>query len=319
MTRRDPPLGHDGGVGFLGRALLVVTAGGAAAVLAACGASGTGGGGSSGPPSPPATSGSASASPSVPATRTPSTTTPVAGDAATLTVDYVGGLAPTPMNESVPWVSLWSDGLAEQRGAAVTVYPPPALPSVMVSHVDPAAMPRVLETIADGLTGLPEDFGYPPTADVPSTVVTWRGAGEEHTWTVLSLGVGDDQASDGVTPEQVQARQQVTRVVDYATAVASGDVEGVPVSAQEPYEVPAWYVWSVPMESTDSSVLPRDWPLSPLPVADGWSCQVVEGADADEVTAVMTGAYTTTPWISRKRPFSIRLRPLLPGDPDTCP
>lgn len=318
-------LGHDGRVTATGRILLTCVAGCAAVMLAAC-ATPTGGSGDASPTGTGATGssgapGSATPDPSGPSPQSSGTGGPGGGEPAVLTIRYVGGLVPPMMRESVPAISLWRDGFVVQPGAQIAIYPPPALPAVMSAQVEAAAMPGVLDTVAAGLDGLPDDFGYPPTADVPATVVTWRADGGEQVWTAASLGVGDDVPSEGVTEEQVRAREQLTRVVDYAQAVAAGGVEGVPVSAQQPYAVPAWYVWSAPFqESGEPAPEPVRWPGPPLTGSEtAWGCQVVTGEDVAVVTEALTTAVATTPWKSGGSRWTVVVRPVLPGEPDTCP
>lgn len=275
------------------RRVLVVVA---AALLAGCAA--PGGGSSSGSPA--------------------STAAPVDLEQAVLTIERVGGLVPENLRHEVPLLSMWTDGLIVQPGAQIEIYPPPALPAVMSSQVDPAAMPGVLATVSDGLAGLADDFGTPPTADVPATVVTWRSdEGAAQTWTAASLGVGDEEPAPGLTAEQILNREQLTRVVDYALAVAAGSVETVPVTDTGAFAPAAWAVWSAPYVPVgDQPQEPQKWPGPPL----GEGCQVVTGPAATEVTAALTAANALTPWRSGGQRWSVTVRPMLPGEPTTsCP
>lgn len=240
-------------------------------------------------------------------------------DALVVQVDRTGGFLPGGAAfSSLPSASLYGDGRVITPGAQIAVYPGPATPSVFTGQLD---VPRVQDLVDDGLEVVAEeDYGQPPVADAPTTVVL-VGAGERRrvarAVALDEAGDGPVSAAGGLTAEQRDARERlrayVREVEDAATTAAT-----------QPYDAQGWAVLALPygeptpVEGPGAAEL--DWPASPLaegePVGTG-RCVVVTGEELEQVRDAATQASQETAWRSGGEVWRLAIRPLLPHE-QTC-
>ena len=238
-------------------------------------------------------------------------------DALVAQVARTGGFLPVGAAfSSLPGVSVYADGRVITQGAQIEVYPQPALPSVHVGELDRAQVQRLVD---DGLAVVEpdEDYGQPPVADAPTTVVV-VGAGEQRevaSALALDETTGELAPSDvGITPEQQQARQALSEYVDRLRTAATQ----VPA---ERYEAPAMAVLAMPYGElapvNDAPPQQLDWPGPAL--ADGepsgpGSCVVVTGEQLAAVRSAAAEASQETAWRDGGQVWRLAFRPLLPHE-----
>ncbi len=108
-----------------------------------------------------------------------------------LRIEYTGGfVAPEALLQRYPSFSLYGDGTVITQGAQIEIYPQPALPPLISTHVDEEGIQRILHAaIAAGLDGPDVTYAGIPIADAPDTVFTLNLDGRTHTTTVTALGM----------------------------------------------------------------------------------------------------------------------------------
>ena len=77
-------------------------------------------------------------------------------------------------SRACPQMSIYGDGTVITQGPQIAIYPGPVVPNLLVRKLDEAGHARrCSQTAVDaGLVGPAPDYGQPPIADVPDTVVT---------------------------------------------------------------------------------------------------------------------------------------------------
>lgn len=238
-------------------------------------------------------------------------------DALVAQVARTGGFLPVgEAFRSVPSVSMYGDGRVITQGAEIQVHPGPALPPVFVGELE---RERALQLVSDGHAVVDEaqDYGQPPVADAPTTVVV-VGAGEHRE--VVSVVALEETAGesapggDALTPEQREARD---RLLAYVRRLEGAATE-VPA---EPYQAQAMAVLAMPYGElapvNDAPPQQLDWPGPPLeegqPSGPG-RCVVVDGEQLDQVRAAAEQASRETAWSAGGQLWRLSFRPLLPHE-----
>lgn len=256
-------------------------------------------------------------------------------DAPLLTVEQEGGFVMMGHDfASVPMVTVYPDGRAITHGPMIAIYPGPALPNLQLSELSEDEVAELVDAARDA--GLLQEvtYGDPPTADVPTTVVTLRVEGETYVHTAPSLGVGDgtmprgagddtlegDPAAGedmaGVSEEEQAARQALSDFIATAQDMAA-------TGAQESYRADSFAVMArvategaqePTADGIERQVAP--WPLA-LDLATASECVVVDGADAQTLREALVDANQLTLWEQDGQTYEVWFRPLLPGE-DGC-
>lgn len=240
-----------------------------------------------------------------------------APNALLLRVEYSGGFVPVEtIFTSLPLVSVYGDGTVITQGPQIAIYPGPALPNLQVRKLDQDGIEALLRAAADaGLTGPALDYGQPPIADAPDTVVTINV--NDQTYRHSANALGDFGGGDlGLTPAQTKARAElaafVSSVTDLATLVGSEHI-----TAEEPYDISAWRlqanrVDTLPTGEPAPTVKP--WPVAGLTLAGIGPCTAVTGDQAAAVTGVMEQANQLTYFTEGGVTYHVLARPLLPDE-----
>ena len=257
--------------------------------------------------------GSAGAAPAT----TPSTSLPDDGGLA-LRVAYVGGfVTPQITATQLPLVSVYADGRVITEGPVAAIYPGPALPNVLESHIEPDQVETFAQRALDAGVGQDIDYGRPNVADVPSTLFTVVTADGPKTSEVYALqpGLFSEGDDGGITDRQAAAREPLGQLLDDLTSAAA-------TGEEQPYEPEA--IAAVASEYVETEMLPAAeevaWPGPPLPGEPldeglGLACVTARGDAADAVVEAAAGANATTPWTDADgNRWSLVLRPLLPDE-----
>lgn len=253
---------------------------------------------------------------------------PTGAEDVVVEVTEEGGFLPAGVALTrLPSLRATGDGRASTLGPQIAIFPPPALPNVVVADVDLQALLQAADEA--GLLDDPPDYGEPPVADAPTTTVTITAEGRTVVHAAPALGVGDEV--DGLTPDQREARRRLTAFLRAAhgLAVAHGE---------ERYEAPAFAVWAAPaaggaaggddddgaggggVDGGDDGPAPAvvPWPLADVELAGAAGCVVVDGLAATTLRAALADAHQLTRFVQAAVVYEVWARPLLPGD-DGCP
>ena len=175
---------------------------------------------------------------------------------------------------------------------------------------------RSSQTALDaGLVGPAPDYGQPPIADVPDTVVTINVNGK--TYEHRANALGDFGGGDmGLTPAQADARDAlagfVTSATDLETLVGSEHI-----TAEEPYDITGWRLRATVADSLptgEPAPTIKPWPVTELPLASIGECTAVTGDQAAEVTSTMQEANQLTYFTEGGVTYQVLARPLLPDE-----
>jgi hypothetical protein len=289
-------------------------------LLAAC----TSAPGASTPPASPGSSQAPSASPAPSGTPTaspsPSATPSGVPNASQVVVriEQLGGfLAPQATLQMYPSVAVYADGRVITQGPQIDLYPGPALPNLLVTHITQHGLDQILQWAQDaGLTGEDRFLGrpMPDAGNIVFTVVTADGV--RHTTTVADLTGSDAEIT------------AVRRFQDVMLNLRSWLADDI-ASDETPYVYDRLRVISSP---ADPNTLPdpglattRDWPLAPIDtlgqpmtIGEGFRCAVIAGDDLATLLPAAQEANQLTLWQSGDQLYQLILHPLLPDDED-CP
>jgi hypothetical protein len=259
------------------------------------------------------------------------TSTPRPGDVDELVLQVSSCCGFTPYEwvlRNVPGVSVYRDGRVITSAPIPAIYPGPAMLPLNESHIASSKLDELVKLVTDaGLAREPIDFGQPPVADAPSTMLTVNVGGKFVTQTANALGI-DDGVPGTMTDTQRDARRRLQAVVN-----AVGDAVHAAGSTPRAYSPTAISVYVRPSDAASSGEpKPNElrWPLATdlagvQPDAAGsgqYGCLAVTGADARQLLVVLnTGATETTRWKLNDKPIStsnpaynLVLRPALPGE-----
>ena len=239
-------------------------------------------------------------------------TSPYPPDALVVQVVRSGGFLPIEHAfGSLPSVSVYGDGRVVRPGAQAAIHPGPALPSVQSGRLEPEQVQQLVEdgraAVRDG-----EDYGEPPVADAPTTVVTVQGGDDRATAVARALDALPGGPEPGVTAQQQSARERLSAYVRQVEQAADEAVS-------EPYRATRLAVLALPFASLPGSESPAPepvpWPGPPLEAQPGGApgCVVV----GEQVRAAAAEATSETAWADGGRLWRLAFRPLLPHE-RTC-
>ncbi|MGA5299063.1 hypothetical protein ACPCHT_04000 [Nucisporomicrobium flavum] len=237
-------------------------------------------------------------------------------DGLVLRVAHTGGfVGPDALAGRLPELSVYADGRMIFEGPVTAIYPGAALPNVQVRMISPEQVRELVErAVAAGVrTGT--DLGQPGVADATTTEVTVvTAAGEQKVAANALREASDDDPL--LTPAQRQARAKLQDFLDRADKLAAGP-------GAQPYrpEILAAIVtpWVEPGDDLPARPAGKEWPGpalpgEPLTPALKLSCVTATGDQLDAILAAAKDANAQTPWISGGNGWTVRFRPLLPGE-----
>lgn len=277
--------------------------------------------------------GTASTSPpqSAPPSASPSPTGIVHGTGASdLLVRYeiAGGfIAPQALLTRYPMLSIYGDGTVITEGPQPAIFPGPALPNLIVTHVSEAGLQKILGFARDaGLFGPDQSFDAVNIADAGTAQFTVVAEGNKHVISAYGLTEGtDDPGMDpAVAAARAKLRAFVTRVSDL-----SGTLGADYLGSETRYAVTKARLIVSPGAPQGGDTGPQQtivWPLATkleafgeaFPIGPETRCGIVEGNDIATLLPLLERANAATPWVSANRQFTVVVRVLLP-DESGCP
>jgi len=232
-------------------------------------------------------------------------------------VEMTGGFVPVEtVFTNLPVVSVYGDGSVITTGPQVMIYPGPVVPNLLVRKLDVTGMQAVLTAAQQAgiLTG-PIDYGHPPVADVPSTVVTVNVNDQAYTQSANALGM--DEASSGLTQAQIDARAKLSTFVD-----SMSDLETLVganhIGPEQPYTIAGWRLRAtvtdqLPTGEPAPTVVP--WPVTSVPLASIGECgAVTDRTTVTQVTDTLSKANQLTFFTDGGKTYQVLARPLLPDE-----
>lgn len=220
----------------------------------------------------------------------------------------------------VPQFVLYADGRLFQVGAQIAIFPAPLLPPLLVGTLTEEQIHEVLAAAAEAGLASGTDATYGPgmVADAPDTLFTVWGP-------------------DGVTRTQFGAFGLEQTFPDPAEALARADAQAfvdrlvmLPVADAGPYVPSAFRLLSIPYPDLEDELTqePVAWPgttslatAGTLVIPDypeSGRCIVITGDEAAAVWPALANANELTPFVSDGAEFRLVIRPLLPGEPESC-
>jgi hypothetical protein len=244
-------------------------------------------------------------------------TRPWGPDEVVVQVTVAGGFVPVDVAVTVvPVVTVLGDGTVITPAPVTAIYPGPAMAPLQSVTVPQRTVDDLVQRAGDlGLLDGPLEFGQPPVADAPDTVVTIVTGGRTHSHTANALGLEGVAAGprSGVSERAAANRQALQAFVDATRGLPPGE------SAWTPESVVASVLGEYRPEPELPQV-PRPWPLAQPPITTGatFPCTLVAGADTPVLLEALARANARTPWLVDGTAYSIAFRPVVPGQPG-CP
>ena len=232
-------------------------------------------------------------------------------DSVLLIVRDEGGFVPVEFAVGQgPRLVLLRDGTLIAPGPQIEIFPQPLLPNYQSTHLDEETMLFVFEEL-DAL-GFPEidvemnDEAANMVADASTTVTTFYNQDGPHTFSVYALGIGGE-ITDARVPILANLVDQLTQT-GFSGQSEPFQWDGLEVLAGVP---------EFPGEPEFVNVMP--WPLGVgfaemTDIGFGWRCVSYEGAEAQDLLSVFSGANQSTTWEAQGTEYSIKVRPLFPGE-----
>lgn len=249
---------------------------------------------------------------------TPKPARPAGADDVVLQVMVAGGFVPVDISLStVPTVTVLGDGTVITPAPVPAIYPGPAMAPHQAVKVDAAAVDGLIGKAADlGLLADDLDYGQPPIADAPSTVVTISAAGRTYRHTAYGLGLADGlgtERTEGFSPGQATNRRNLLQLLEATQELPPGESEWKPTAIA---------VYAVGEYQPDPQLTQPEtrWPLPGPPTQQGrFRCTLVEGDDLATLQQSLVRANARTPWVVDGKVVSLTFRPVLPGQPGCEP
>ncbi|WP_104525007.1 hypothetical protein [Blastococcus atacamensis] len=241
--------------------------------------------------------------------------------AVVLKVEEVGGYVPAAYAVArLPTVTVYSDGRVLTRAPGPAQFPEPAITALQVHRVDREGLRELVELAVEAGVTESGDLGAPSVTDLPDTRFELHAGAHDATRQVYALGIGSGPDRDGrygLTPEQADARERLSRLIEQVQDLPTG-LEAGEVSGPEPYAADAVAaVASEYVEPVDDQPRDQAWPGPPLGAGDPGvaECVLVTGDQVSTVLAAAASATDRTPWTTADgRRWSVLLRPLLPHE-----
>lgn len=243
-----------------------------------------------------------------------------------LRLSYEGGfVASQSLLTRLPMFSLYADGSLIETGMTPAIYPGPALPSLLVSHLSSDALGQLMTAAA--AAGVAEtDQTYPSrgTADAPDTVIIARAAQGLIT---TRLGLAAPDATMSAVESALRAR--VTVLTDLIGTWRAYLGPLAPVGSPTTYRPNALKIWlaSPPAAGDVPTPMVKTWPLdgpladfgAPSPVAfEPLRCAIVRAHDLDVFWPILIDTNQATLFSDGATTVSLLLRPLLPDESAGC-
>ena len=227
-----------------------------------------------------------------------------------------------------PGFTLYGDGTVIVTGPMIEIFPQPAMPNLQKATISQEAIAKILSAAKQaGLFTNDVDYGQPGVTDVGTTTITINADGKTYTSNIYAFGfedMPDGGTVEGVTPDQAQAREEVTKFV---AKVQDLDVFLSTTLKWGQYEYSSLAVFS---QVSDPSSPPYDptgvqpnhlvWPLGDIGTLgaavqpEGFRKVVVSGQDLAKLQPLLSQATQITLWKSGEREYYLYFRPLLPDE-----
>ena len=245
-------------------------------------------------------------------------------------VEHTGGFVPQEyVVTRMPHFVLYGDGSVITQGPQIEIYPAPALPNLQQGFLTEEGIQMILEAARDaGLLDGDKQYDLDMIADAATTVFTISADGETHTVSVYALGLGDDEITNDMIPEdEVEARQKIAEFEGLLLDYTGWLPEEAIAETQGEYPFEALQVVAIPRDlypSMDETVETgeMDWPLA-TPLAemgevyefmDEARCLVVDGEELGTLVEALGDANQQTTWLSADSEYGLLLRPMLPDE-----
>lgn len=237
-----------------------------------------------------------------------------------------GFIASSTLLTEIPAFSLYGDGTVITQGAQIEIYPGPALPALIQTHVTEEGIQAILQAAQDAaLLGADATYGFNCIADAGTTTFLVNADGSTHTVQAYALGLAEGacQDADGAARKRLATFQ--ADLGDLRSWLPQGSV-----GEDGTYDFSEIRIYVQPLVTNEDPNLqqaPIEWPLTPDlasfgdPVKGGVlqdaRCGVVGGEDLATLLPDLRQANELTPWSSDGSDSSLLLRPLLPNE-HTC-
>ncbi|CAN5831739.1 hypothetical protein BH23CHL2_BH23CHL2_10900 [soil metagenome] len=255
---------------------------------------------------------------------------PTGEDELVLRYDLTGGFVPLEwLVTHMPLASLYGDGRMISEGLQIAIYPPPALPPLVVDKLAAEGVQMILnEADAAGLLQGEQTWDELANfvADAHTGVLTINAGGEMHRVSVYAPGMSD--LGDMLSDEEIAFRSQFDAFVGKLTNLQGWLPEHVFEDALDEYPADRLQLISQPADVRPAEeVTPNeiDWPLDaplselgePFSLLEMARCFVLEGQEFADVMSLMHEATTITRWVSEDEEYILHVRPLL-ADEEGC-
>lgn len=260
-----------------------------------------------------------------------------AGDALVFRIENAGGFVPPQFQFiSLPSFSLTGDGRVIAEGAQTELYPGRLVPPLNVRTLTETGLQSVLELLVES-----EQFGSSVewrgaqsfVADASDTILTLHAHDREVVVKVYGLGTFSvDEAHPGLSAAEAAAHEALTALMARLTTLD----QWLPADAwaddgSQPYAPTALrlVVRNADADPPDDAGIGNtliEWPGPGDPAAFGGEtnvadlrCGVVAGEEAQTWNRLLATANELTRFTSNGHTYEVRVRPLLPDEPETCP
>lgn len=248
----------------------------------------------------------------------------IPADGLLVRVDRSGGFVPVDVAfADTPDVSIYGDGTVLTPGAMIMIYPGPALGSLQEAMLDAAAIEAIYAKADElGMLDGELDYGQPPVADAPDTIVTLvtESGTVEHRANALAEGADADPSA--MSDEQRDNREKLLELVQAIDAAAASSLAG-DGGGYEPvaYRVRAESGEVPPPSDVEGEPEPRvvDWPVDLLEPSQIRECTAFESDAARRIEELFADADQLT-WFrdAEGATWRVMVRPVLP-DEEACP
>lgn len=253
-------------------------------------------------------------------------------------IESLGSMLPAAPFTTVPEFSLFDDGAIYSLGPQLAIFPPPALPNLVFTRINEAAVQKLVAAARTaGLDQPRELVASVSLADAPTTIITFFD-GEEFVTSsasgLLILTEPPDDWDDETWEAFVQIRSIVSLLLGFSTQIeASEIIEPERSIAPERLQViayPADHAFAG-MSSIPNLEQPAlTWPLLPAlaeiaaktdeeNLLDS-GCVEINGDDVQTIVEVVLEGDLMSPWVDPADDtvqYGVLFRPLLP-DQSAC-